>query len=401
MAKGIRLWNDGKKSKDYRFQDSITREFIERSGTQCNIHKYIGPYDQGTSNTSVSTPANGFLNELSIQDLTVLENRDRKYSTDIIDLHGCFIVQDPGFDLSQFGIMLSGDTLLIEFHLNDHVERLGRKLMPGDCIEIVAFRDELPLDQNAAPIPKYYVVQDAMWPAAGFGTTWYMHTWRVKCTPIIDSQEYQDILHNPAGQADTTLDWQNSMGTASAEGTGLGVSDNSGTVTTTGDSASSLAKNLQITQLVDAAARAAVRKRAFFIQHLYMRPANSKVKDSLISWVMDQNCIPPNWTGDFIPSGVTFPKSPSDGDYFIRLDYDPISLFKRVETCWRMVQNDWRSEWTPASRILDSYLRNNNITIIDPSDTGKFSEKQALSEVVPVRADVMPGTKNDDPIKET
>jgi hypothetical protein len=132
-----------------------------------------------------------------------------------------------------------------------------------------------------------------------------------------------------------------------------------------------------------------------------MRPANSKVKDSLISWVMDQNCIPPNWTGDFIPSGVTFPKSPSDGDYFIRLDYDPISLFKRVETCWRMVQNDWRSEWTPASRILDSYLRNNNITIIDPSDTGKFSEKQALSEVVPVRADVMPGTKNDDPIKET
>ena len=394
MAKGISLWRS-KKGKDYQFQDRTAKEHIERSGTSFNVHKYIGVYTQNADG-SVSLPTNGIApNELTIQDITVLENRDRKYDTDIVDLHGCYIVQDPGFDLSQFGIMLSGDTVLIEFHLNDHTEKLGRKLMSGDVLEAVHLRDELPLDQNAAPIPKYYVVQDAMWPAAGFGTTWYMHTWRVKCTPIMDTQEYQDILQNPAGQADTELDWQNSLGAVSEAGTGAGVPNNSGAATGASGSASALATNLQITQTLNAAAKAAVRKRANYVQHLYVRPANIKVRDGLINWLMNDNCIPPNWSGDFIPSGVTFPQTPCNGDYFIRLDYDPVSLFKRVDTTWRMVQEDWRTEWTPASRILDSYLRNNNITLIDQTATGKMPEKQALSDIIPVKADVMPGTKDD------
>ena len=393
VSKGISLWR-GKKTKDYVFQDRTCKEMIERSGTQFNVHRYIGTYTQNADG-SVSTPTNGAApNELSIQDITVLENRDRQYDTNIIDLHGCYIVQDPGFDLSQFGIMLSGDTVLIEFHLNDHVEKLGRKLMSGDVLEAVHLRDELPLNQNAAPIPKYYVVQDAMWPAAGFGTTWFMHTWRVKCTPIMDTQEYQDILQNPAGQADTTSEWQNSLGTPSAAGTGAGVPNNSGLATSAGSSASVLENYLQVTNLLNAAAKAAVGKRANFIQHLYVRPANIKVKDGLINWVMNENCIPPNWDGDFIPSGVTFPQSPCEGDYFIRLDYEPISLFKREGIVWRRVSENWRSEWTPASRILDSYLRNNNITLIDPSSSGQ-PEKQPLSDVVPVRADVMPGTEDD------
>lgn len=400
MTAGVTLYK-GKKSKDYLFQDRTAKDFIERSGTQCNVHKYLGTYTQNADGT-VSTATNGFdPNALSIEDITVLENRDRQYDTTIVDLRGCFIVQDPGFDLSQFGIMLSGDTVLIEFHLNDHVEKLGRKLMSGDVIEIPSFRDELPLDETSAPIPKYYVVQDAMWAAAGFGPTWYMHTWRVKCTPIIDSQEYQDILQNPAGQADTEVDWQNSLGSTSEVGTGAGVQNESDVASTAGSSATTLATNLQLTALTNAAAKAAVSKRAFFIQHLYVRPANTKVRDSLIAWVMDDNAIPPNWDGDFIPSGITFPQNPCNGDYFIRLDYEPISLFYRIDGAWRMVQQEWRTEWTPASRILDSYLRNNNITIINPTDTGTFPEKQPLSDVIPVQADVMPGTKNDDPIKET
>jgi hypothetical protein len=212
-------------------------------------------------------------------------------------------------------------------------------------LEVVHMRDELPLNQNSAPIPKYYVVQDAMWPAAGFGTTWYMHTWRVKCTPIIDTEEFQSILQNPEGQADTDLSWQNSLGAASVAGTGAGVPNNStGASTASGSSASTLATDLQITQVLNAAAKAAVRKRAFFIQHFYIRPSNVKVRDGLITWLMNDNAIPPNWTGDFIPSGITFPQEPCPGDYFIRTDYEPIALFHRVETSWRRVQDEWRTE---------------------------------------------------------
>jgi hypothetical protein len=46
-------------------------------------------------------------------------------------------------------------------------------------------------------------------------------------------------------------------------------------------------------------------------------------------------------------------------------------------------------------------LRNNNITIVDPSDTGSFPEKQPLSQAIPVKADVMPGTEDDQAIKDT
>jgi hypothetical protein len=397
MAKGITLWHSGRKTKDYQFQDRIAKEHIERSGTSFNVHKYIGPYQQSPTDPTVSIPSDGNLpNELTVQDLTVLETRDRKYDTNIVDLHGCYIVQEPGFDLTQFGIMMSGDVILVEFHLNDHTERLGRKLMSGDVLEVVHLRDELPLDQNSAPIPKYYVVQDAIRPPAGYGPTWYAHTWKVKCTPITDTQEYMDILHNPAGQADTTLDWQDSIGSTSADGTGLGVPNNSGITPSTSGSASTLAADIQATQLVAQAATEAVRKRAFFIRHLYMRPANCNVRDGLIKWIMDDDALPPNWIGDFIQSGVTFPENPSPGDYFIRLDYEPVALFLRVENVWRRVQDAWRTEWTPASRILDGYLRNNNITIVDPSSTGSFPEKQPLADAVLPRADILPGTKEDD-----
>ena len=110
--------------------------------------------------------------------------------------------------------------------------------------------------------------------AAGYGTTWYQHTWRVKCTPIIDTQEYQDILQNPAGQADTEQIWQNSLGATSADGTGAGVQNNSGYRHHSCHVCFSVSKRFTDNNLTNAAAKAAVNKRAYFIQHLYVRPVN-------------------------------------------------------------------------------------------------------------------------------
>ena len=56
-------------------------------GTDLNLHKYIGPYDQGETNkdgdASPTQPnySGSEINELTIQDLLFLENRDRKYDT--------------------------------------------------------------------------------------------------------------------------------------------------------------------------------------------------------------------------------------------------------------------------------------------------------------------------------
>ncbi len=42
---------------------------------------------------------------------------------------GIYNVQDADFNLSQFGMFLQNDTLFLTVHLNDIVERIGRKPM--------------------------------------------------------------------------------------------------------------------------------------------------------------------------------------------------------------------------------------------------------------------------------
>ena len=379
MVNGVSLWRGTTKGKTYAFQDAHIKNFIERSGTLLQCHKYIGTSEPNT-------------NELSIQDITVLENRDRKYDPSIVDLMGCYQIQEAGFDLTQFGAILNNDIIYLEFALNDHIQKLGRKLMVGDVLEAVHLRDEDPLNQSSDPIPKYYVVQDCTRPVTGYGSTWFPHIWRAKCGPIADTQEFRDIIHN--NKIDTSLSWQDAFGIQTVTGTGVddltGADPNEGA-----GSASTLNKELEISRTITRAAAEKVKKRNFFIRHLYMRPANTKVRDGLLTWIMNDDMVPPNWTGDFLPSGITFPQTPTDGDYFIRTDYDPETLFLRQNGCWAIVQNDWRTDWTPAGRLLDSYLRNNNITVVDNTDTGTFAEKQNLADVISPQADYLPDTRKD------
>ena len=136
----------------------------------------------------------GLINETKIQDLLFMENRDRKYDPDIFDLRGVYNVSDNDFDLTQFGLFLTNDTLFITFHINDMIQRLGRKLMPGDVLELPHLRDDLLLTNDREAINKFYVVQDSNRGSEGFSQTWYPHIWRVKVAPLTDTQEYADIL---------------------------------------------------------------------------------------------------------------------------------------------------------------------------------------------------------------
>ena len=88
-------------------------------GTDLHFHKYIGPYDQGDTNkdgaASPTQPqySGDSLNERTIQDLLFLENRDRKYADDVYVVRGIYNVQDADFNLSQFGMFLQNDTLVL------------------------------------------------------------------------------------------------------------------------------------------------------------------------------------------------------------------------------------------------------------------------------------------------
>jgi hypothetical protein len=112
-------------------------EMFTVGGADINLHKYLGPNDTGF----VSNTEPGGTGITSIQDLLFLENRDRKYDSDIYVLRSLYRLNDNDFDLSQFGLFLTGDTMFMLFHLNDMVETIGRKIMVGDVMELPHLKD--------------------------------------------------------------------------------------------------------------------------------------------------------------------------------------------------------------------------------------------------------------------
>jgi hypothetical protein len=108
-------------------------------GIDIYIHKYLGPIvdPEQTNNPGDATlPTYDTTNPLFIEDLLLLENRDRAYDPDVYIMRGVYRTQDVDFDLTQFGLFLNNDTLFITFHYNNMIDTFGRKLMVGDVIEV-------------------------------------------------------------------------------------------------------------------------------------------------------------------------------------------------------------------------------------------------------------------------
>ncbi len=192
------------KGNDYKFIDKNIWEMFQVGGTDVLIHKYIGP---GSSSTATpSTPGYTSTSETQIQDLLFLENRDRKYDPDVYILRGVYNIQDTDFNLSQFGLFLQNDTVFISFHINDTVEKIGRKLIAGDVIELPHLKDEFALNDLQFALKRFYVIEEISRASEGFSVTWYPHLYRAKCKPLVDSQEYKEILDGVAGEgSDLTL----------------------------------------------------------------------------------------------------------------------------------------------------------------------------------------------------
>jgi len=193
-----------KKSNDYRFFDRLIKEQFTVGGTDLYIHKYMGIKDQGPS-SDLTQPQRSILDPTKIQDLLFLENRDRNYAPDIYRLRGHYNVQNLDFDLSQFGLFLNNDTIFITIHYNEMIELVGRKLMVGDVLELPHLTDYHPLNELIpTSLRRYYQVTDGNFASEGFSSTWYAHLWRIKCEPLVDSQEFSSILEQPLNK-DTYL----------------------------------------------------------------------------------------------------------------------------------------------------------------------------------------------------
>lgn len=364
----LTLWKGtAVRTNDYRFIDRLVSQQYRIGGVELYIHKYIGPYAQGADadssinldKTDAADPA------MTIQDVVNMENRDRKYDTDVYSLKGHYTLSDTEFDLRQFGLFLSNSTIFITFHLNDMVDQIGRKIMAGDVIEILNQRDDLVMGSPAA-ISKYYVVEDGTRPAEGYSRTWWPHLWRIKCNPMPQSSEFQDILDkpiedasgdrvpNPNGGGDLTLD--DVLGTRDDE--------------------------LKINDAIVAAAEAEVPFRYFQAQHFYVLPNENPNFLGQDIWTGDG--IPPNGSTP-VPSGKSWPATPLEGDYFLRSDYNPPQLFRRDANRWVLVQINWRNKWQPATQTLVSFINNSNTSVL--TDGTSVPQQQNLRNVIKPKLD--------------
>lgn len=344
----LTLWNNGRKGKNYEFIDRHISNHMRMSGTHVYIHMYLGVPDEDGSVTSLT----------KIQDVTFLENRDRKYSKDVQILTGCYNVQDVDFDLRQFGIFLANDTLFIEFHINDMLRILGRKIIAGDVLELPHMRDDMQLDPESRAVNRYYVVQDASKGASGFSATWFGHIWRVKAAPMTGAQEYADILDQQA------LDpFGFSQGTTLRD------------ILTTERSEKAINE-----EIVDLAVQE-VSRRYFETRQFYYVPGS----DTSDPWVFAGDGNPPNGA-TLLGSGDSFPKTPVEGDYYLRTDYKPATLYQFTAGRWAGVEVDHRtSHWSAANRVIESFFNNKETTTLDDGTT--ISQKIALSKAVRYKPD--------------
>lgn len=382
----ISLWNPVK-GNDFNFSDRIIGENFRIAGDGILVHMYEGPTIDSDGNTDTSVT--------SIQDVLFLENNTRKYNPDVIELKGHHQPQDVNYDLSQFGIFLSSDTIRIQFHYNDMVDSLGRKLISGDVLEFPSLRD-VPIFDNAVGINRYYVVQDALWAAAGYGQKWFPHIWLVRAKLMTSSPEFKDVIdHASTGQ------------TAGGVGQGIGIMPEGFTDTAdemgnpgigcNPDIRNSLDLFCKIINITDKNVEEA-EKNAFFdpkffeSSNLYIYVDPETNYPVIGSSFFNGDGEPPNG-GPLRGAGITFPPDMADGDYYLRLDYSPEKLFQKQGKCFKLIEVNVLKNWTAYNRILDSFIDSIEDTVLP--DGSIIPEKQAVSQVLRQKVDLYAQRKTD------
>lgn len=389
------------KGPDFRFIDRIVNEQFQVGGVDIFIHKYLGSVAPGEGEATPTTPNNSMnpIPELGIQDVLFMENRDRNYEPDVYSIRGIYTMADLDFNLSQFGLFLQSDTVLMHFHLRNCVDTLGRKIMPGDVLELPHLKDEYALDNHYVALKRFYVVQDVSRPANGFSQTWYPHLVRAKCVPLIDSQEFSQIFAQDSGNGD-----------------GSTLKDLLSTY-----NQSILINDQIVTQASVDAPLSGYNTSQFFVIPVstgtglvHVTDASDTIDDTSID-TLDASVVlsTPNgnvyvgYASGGIPnnaaafgSGIQFPTDPPKGQYFLRTDYLPNVLYKFDGGKWimteqnvRMTMNQFGAQDVSTGTFFGSQIRQTQKTsFINNTTTATINgrlvvEKQALNSVLLPKAD--------------
>ena len=371
------------KGQDYTFLDKTVVEMFTVGGTDVFVHKYLGPHTQ-TGSIAGDQPKNSVVHPTGVQDMLFGENRDRKYAPDVYTIRGIYNVQDADFNLSQFGMFLQNDTLFLTVHLNDTVERLGRKPMSGDVIEFPHMKDDYSLDKNIPiALKRFYVVEDVNRAAEGFSQTWWPHLLRLKMKSLVDSQEYKDIL----GDAQATGSLASYMSTYNREKT---INDQI------------------VKQAEEDSPKAGFNYKQYYVAPIdergNIRTDNVNTTSQRASQSRNVNAVidtPASSTYGFYydgdgqapngyPSGfgTSFPTSNvNNGDYWLRTDFLPNRLFRYDGNRWVKVEDSVRINMTnndSRANYKTGFVNNTTESTINGLTT---KQRQSLTDALKPKAD--------------
>ena len=422
------------RTNDYQFLDRTISEMYTVGGLDIYVHKYLGPQGAGTDNgnNDATIPNYNSTNPLFIEDLLLLENRDRVYAPDVFVMRGVYRTQDVDFDLTQFGLFLNNDTLFITFHYNDMIDTFGRKLMSGDVIEVPNLTDYHPLDNTLVKsLPRYYVIQDANFASEGFSVTWLPHLWRIKATPMVNAQEYSQIINQPFMPeniwdngnfypAGTIVNYGNTYYQASQNvpaGTDITNTAYWTIITnpdTVGDKQSTRPKDLAINDAILTQAYHDVPLSGYDNVKFYILPTGPNGEPASAGLTADNttNTVDGTQTGEGITPkgfgyvqgyltgsttapnglpvtpGVSFPPTPVLGNYCLRLDYFPNRLFRYDGRAWVAITDNVRTDLDYATESLtqrSSFV--NNTYTVPTTDIGNIPSRQSLSQILEIQPD--------------
>lgn len=356
------------KGNNYRFIDRQISRMFQVGCTDVHVHKYLGPKNplEGTADQ----PIYDVIKETNIQDLLFLENRDRKYEEEIYRIRGHYQLQNLNFNLSQFGLFIDNDTVFMTVHINDIITTIGRKLIAGDVMELPHLKDDFALNDLDLSMPRFFVVEEVDRPSEGYSATWYPHLYRLKLKKLTDSQQFSDILDNPAGE-DAPYALRDLLSTR--------------------------AKELEINDAIIRQAELDSPMSGFQTRQLYTLATDPVTGHALLTTV-DSDTIDTSYSsqsinglsninvssvnavplrtgytgylfGDGFPpngyvfgTGLAFPQNPAADDFYLRLDFLPNRLFKFNGQRWLKVEDNVRMTMTNTDtrQVLKTGFINNS-----------------------------------------
>jgi len=314
-SRQFELYKEGDpNNKDSQFLSGINKQIIDIGGVTCYIWKLLGTHDQsnvdGTPGTQLDE-AFGVLDDGvldGIQDVVLGENRDRKYSDNAIRLKGAYAVSENELDYARFGMSLLGDIIQIEFHKVDMVDKVGRRLKPGDVLEMPHLRE---IGEDGSIANRYYEVDTLSRSPTGYDPSYQYHILAATLKPIRDSQEFIDLMERK-DEYGKTLREQTS--------------------------------NRKHIEASTAKIQDAADEQAYTTNY-DTTPLYISDEGVIISHMWSDDGKPPN--GRPVTQVSSFPASPTEGDYVVRIDMYPNKLYRYQAGKWLLKEKDNKREWQP------------------------------------------------------